>query len=241
MSTHLVFWLFFPLLIAFTAWRLRSAEDALATASVLSAWGIYLTAGAITLLPWVHIQEPTYLDAQCQQLYQFANLSLLREHLPCVPQTATADTAAAWQPTTTELFTTLRGHKYLTGLQLLQQPAGATPFRWMLILSLASALLALLALLLYNPISINRSVRLGTYAVIATLSALSLLTALWHLPSVDTFGIRGDFDKQLLFFLAGTHVGIGAWVVLVGLTMLVVSALLLGADIRGTSTYQDLE
>ena len=83
--------------------------------------------------------------------------------------------------------------------------------------------------LIWTPISmLTRTSGLTRYVpiVYGLGCSLALLIALWLVPLVDTFGIRGDILVAFLAFLSGARTGVGYWLHLVALFVMILGAML---------------
>jgi hypothetical protein len=214
---------------------------------LLTAWGTILVFGAVLLLPWVHFQGLDYFD---RQLGGLAREDSARKLITLVPWLERALDAVQLgsgadfvrllpDMELIELADVARAGRSLSGFEVWRQvsrKSGALDTTLVLVLlaAVGGGIGAILAL----PSEFNvRWVPVG-YGILAL---LALLMTLWHVPTMDSFGLRGDLPLDIIVFLSGARIGYGVWVTLLGLVMVVLGSILdlMGALQDGGDDWED--
>jgi hypothetical protein len=183
---------------------------------------------SLFLLPWVSSLSPEAANAQIDHMLSDARFRVLLDNsqIPELQQLRTVEDIYQLfkTPSLQQLLALLRDHPHLTAWDLWRNaPRLDAGLRWLLLMTLLFSLAAVVGILVAW--GNQRGNEGKTMAMICGgATALSLISLLWYVPTIDTFGLTSDFGVTCLCWLFGSHAGSGIWVAILGLGLLTASA-----------------
>jgi hypothetical protein len=206
------------------------ANKWIAGVMLLGAFGILIS---IFFLPWVAFMDPKESD---RQIVEFLTNTRIQEILDRVPDLRVAmgvqqiktseDVRNLFtDPEIKKMFGLIRERRALTGWAVWRDvPRIDESLGWAIALDLLAALITIVWSLVLFTAQLGDTAKRAAIALGAGVGFALALTV-YQIPRVDTFGLRDDFQVALMCMLTGSYVGIGVWIALIGLTLIVASQL----------------
>ncbi|NLS80063.1 MAG: hypothetical protein GXY76_22715 [Chloroflexi bacterium] len=197
------------------------------TARVVVVTGVIIALASLLWLPAISFLPPEMTLKRAQEV---AAKGPLLEALRLVPafQAKVAlrypPSAHAEQPFARveleETWNSARTRRGFSGSDLLRHvPITAQPLRFGLWLACIACLLGLAAVAV-GWLSAADSAELWIMGVSGAAAVLALILLIARLPTMDTFGLRGDLGAEWLALLLGSRLGFGFWLICLGMLLL---------------------
>ncbi len=222
-------------LLVFYAWLGNSPSSRGLRSRLPVTLGLVLTLGSI-FLPWIRHGGSATFGRHMDQLARALRLGDLAGWAPRLPRflgvlasdldsgdtLVRALSATKYGPVCTALR---RGHGVL-GWGVGQCARSTSRTLGVLTVGLTVAAALLLGVNLAVAFARNRDLGSMVNTVTAAVTGLLLAGMLWYLPTIDTFGNREDLPLRVLTIAGEARVAEGFWLTMVGLVMVIVSAVL---------------